>query len=121
LFLIELGEIDVEVEAGEFMLEPFVVEDTVLAEFIGQYAGDGFDALAVDTGKGQRDSETSPLGIGSHDIAKLSQGGGVGTMFVAQVKKLFLARRCVRAVFTAADEQFALRMRQQGFSIIEHY
>jgi hypothetical protein len=45
--------------------------------------------------------------------------GGESAAFVAQVKKLFLARRCVRAVFTAADEQFALRMRQQGFSIID--
>ena len=45
--------------------------------------------------------------------------GGESAAFVAQVKKLFLARRCVRAVFTHADEQFALRMRQQGFSILE--
>ena len=41
------------------------------------------------------------------------------TAFVAEVKRVFLARRCVRSSFSAADERFALRWQRDGVSIVE--
>jgi hypothetical protein len=41
------------------------------------------------------------------------------SLFVAEVKRSFLARRCVRSAFTAADERFALRLHRDGVSLVE--
>ena len=39
--------------------------------------------------------------------------------FVAEAKRLFLTRRCVRSSFTAADERLALRWQRDGVLIVE--
>jgi hypothetical protein len=39
--------------------------------------------------------------------------------YVAEVKRLFLARRCVQSSFTAADEKLALSLFRRGVSLIQ--
>src|SRR5205823_11607410 len=41
------------------------------------------------------------------------------TLYVAQVRRCFLERRCVRRVFTAADEQLAARLHRDGVAIVD--
>jgi len=42
--------------------------------------------------------------------------------YISQVKRVFLARRCVQSVFTAADEKLAIELYNAGMSIadVEH-
>lgn len=53
----------------------------------------------------QRQSDSPP----GHDLRS----------YVEQVKRLFLARRCVQSSFTAADEKLAQSLYQRGVSLID--
>ena len=39
--------------------------------------------------------------------------------YIGEVKRLFLQRRCVRSIFTAADEQLAAELHRMGIPIID--
>jgi hypothetical protein len=39
--------------------------------------------------------------------------------YIAQVKKSFLERRCVRSAFTSADEKLATQLHQSGVTLVE--
>jgi hypothetical protein len=39
--------------------------------------------------------------------------------YVCQVKRMFLERRCVRSIFTAADEQLAAELHRMGIPIVD--
>jgi hypothetical protein len=41
------------------------------------------------------------------------------TNYIGHVKRLFLARRCVRSIFTPADEQIAVQLYHNGIAIVE--
>lgn len=45
--MVEVCQVNIEVAAREFRVLPFVVEDVVAPETLGDVAGDGFDAVAV--------------------------------------------------------------------------
>jgi hypothetical protein len=40
-------------------------------------------------------------------------------LFIAQVKRCFLERRCVRSAFTPADEKLAAQLHRDGVSVVE--
>jgi hypothetical protein len=46
-------------------------------------------------------------------------GNPEGLRYVAEVKRLFLERRCVQSSFTAADEKLALALFRRGVSLIQ--
>ena len=46
-------------------------------------------------------------------------GNPEGLRYVAEVKRLFLERRCVHSSFTAADEKLALSLFRRGVSLIQ--
>lgn len=49
--------------------------------------------------------------------APTSQEHETPTAYVSQLKRLFLARRCVRSTFTAADEDLAAQLYHRGLSL----
>jgi hypothetical protein len=52
-----------------------------------------------------------------YERAPNSQEREAPTAYVSQLKRLFLARRCVRSAFTAADEDLATQLYHRGLSL----
>ena len=52
-----------------------------------------------------------------YERARTSQEHQAPTAYVSQIKRLFLARRCVRSAFTAADEDLAAQLYHRGVSL----
>ena len=51
--------------------------------------------------------------------ARLSTACEDLNVHIAQVKKCFLERRCVRSRFTPADEKLAVQLKQNGVTLVE--
>jgi|SRR5580704_14303166 hypothetical protein len=94
-----LGKTDAEIQTN--------LRDLYLAE-IGQPTADG----AIHIADRYWPYERAPTGRQAEHLA----------VYIGQLKRVFLDRRCVRSVFTAADEKFAIRLYEDGFSIadVEH-
>ena len=64
LVVIKLCEIDVKVRSREFGGVPAVIEDLLTCDVLSEKDGDGFDAVAMLAGEGERNTEAASGGFG---------------------------------------------------------